>query len=103
MLSSQKEVGGEMILVDSWGNPLTGRDAVIYTNVIPIYAETIKELYTDQPETIASFLTAAAFFGIGVNTYEKKSKSKPNLSRQRLDTDVNIEDIDLEDIDVPDL
>lgn len=44
-------------------------------NLYPIYAETIKETYKDQPATLASFMTAIAFFGMGINTYPSSKKN----------------------------
>lgn len=45
--------------------------------VYPMYAGTIKELYQEQPETVATFMASLAFFGVGVNTYENKKKKGP--------------------------
>jgi len=100
MLSSQKEEDGEMILVDSWGNPLTGKDASFYQNVIPIYAETLIELYKEQPVVMATFLTSAAFFGIGTNTYNREEKKK---KKGKNTSEVDIPQLDIPDLDIPDL
>lgn len=45
-------------------------------SLYPMYIGTINELWKEQPETVASFLTAAAFFGIGVSTYGGVDESK---------------------------
>lgn len=51
-------------------------------SLYPMYWGTINELWKDQPETVAGFLTAYAFLGGGVSTYgkekdkEKESKDK---------------------------
>lgn len=46
-------------------------------SLYPMYIGTVNELWQDQPETVAGFLTAYAFLGGGVQTYEsKKEKDK---------------------------
>ena len=62
--------------VDKFGNPYEPSDELI-NNLYPIYIETIKELYQDQPYTVATFLTFYAFLGGGAQTYEPpKPKAK---------------------------
>lgn len=41
----------------------------IIANLYPMYWGTVDELWKEQPETVASFLTAMAFIGVGVSTY----------------------------------
>jgi hypothetical protein len=62
--------------VDKYGNSLDETDLII-NNLYPIFVETQKELWEDQPNTVASFLTAYAFLGGGVNTYKPKNPKKP--------------------------
>jgi hypothetical protein len=56
-------------------------------SLYPMYWGTISELYEDQPETVAGFLTAYAFLGGGVSTYtkekdkEKEAKDKKEKSK----------------------
>ena len=62
--------------VDKFGNPYEPSDELV-NNLYPIYIETIKELYRDQPYTVATFLTFYAFLGGGAQTYEPpKPKAK---------------------------
>jgi hypothetical protein len=77
MLNSRvKKIDGEMVRVNEFGQPLPFPESIA-DNMYPIYYETISELYKDQPETVATFLSGAAFFGLGVQTYEdKKRKDK---------------------------
>lgn len=74
-----KKIDGEFTRV-GYGDKGVGFDDQLESNLYPIYFETINELYQDQPETVASFLTGAAFFGLGVQTYpepgSKKNKDK---------------------------
>ena len=56
-------------------------------SLYPMYWGTIDELWKDQPETVAGFLTAYAFLGGGVSTYgnekekEKEQKDKKEKSK----------------------
>jgi hypothetical protein len=43
-------------------------------SLYPMYWGTIDELWKDQPETVSGFLTAYAFLGGGVSTYESKKQ-----------------------------
>lgn len=49
-------------------------------SLYPMYWGTIKELWEDQPETVSGFLTAYAFLGGGVSTYEDKKKGDISVS-----------------------
>jgi hypothetical protein len=60
-----------------YGQPITLRNQ-FEQRMIPIYYGTIYDLYKDQPATLATFLTALAFFGMGTQTYEPKEKEKKN-------------------------
>lgn len=73
MTAYKKKVHGEVIKVDSYGNPLYTEEA-LYSNLYPIYAESLQELYEDQPETVATFLSMIGFIGVGVNTYGTDKK-----------------------------
>jgi hypothetical protein len=56
-------------------------------SLYPMYWGTLNELWEDQPETVAGFLTAYAFLGGGVSTYgnekekEKEQKDKKEKSK----------------------
>jgi len=41
-------------------------------SLYPMYIGTVNELWKDQPETVSAFLTAYAFLGGGVSTYDSK-------------------------------
>jgi hypothetical protein len=77
--SRTKKIDGEFVKV-GFGNEEVGVIDQLENNMYPIYYETINELYKDQPETVATFLSGAAFFGLGVQTYpepgSKKNKNK---------------------------
>ena len=46
-------------------------------SLYPMYIGTINELWKDQPQTVSAFLTAYAFLGGGVQTYEMAKSKKP--------------------------
>lgn len=58
--------------VNKYGEPVELSEEIT-NNLYPIYGETLMELWADQPETVATFLTIYAFLGGGVQTYEKKA------------------------------
>jgi len=68
---------GEDIRVDDFGNKVSPAEQ-LPENLYPIYLETIKELYADQPTTVATFISFLAFLGVGSQTYESKPKAKKN-------------------------
>ena len=75
LFADKKKVKGEYVL----NVPFEGEyDAAeqLAANLYPIYWDSIKETYAEQPEVLASFLSALAFMGMGVNTYEQKQKDK---------------------------
>jgi len=46
----------------------------------PMYISTLNEIWKEQPETVAGFLTAVSFFGTSVQTYESKSKNPNSIT-----------------------
>lgn len=66
--------------VDKFGNEYEPSEELV-NSLYPIYIETIKELYEDQPQTVATFLTFYAFLGGGAQTYQptesKTTTAKP--------------------------
>lgn len=53
-------------------------------SLYPMYWGTVNELWEDQPETVAGFLTAYAFLGGGVSTYGKeKDKEKAEKEKKQ--------------------
>jgi len=75
LFADKKKVKGEYVL----SVPFEGEyDATeqLAANLYPIYWDSIKETYAEQPKVLASFLSALAFMGMGVNTYEQKQKNK---------------------------
>jgi len=70
---------------DEFGNPYKLSQDV-KDNLYPIYWSTISEVVKDDPKALDGLLLTYAFFGGGVNVYDKKSKAKPFKSS---DADVN--------------
>jgi hypothetical protein len=56
-------------------------------SLYPMYIGTVNELWEDQPETVAGFLTAYAFLGGGVSTYgnekEKEKEKKAKIEESK--------------------
>jgi hypothetical protein len=51
----------------------------------PMYWATLNELWKDQPETVSAFLTAYAFLGGSVSTYESKNKNPKYENKETSD------------------
>ncbi len=66
--SRTQEINGKKVQVDQYGNPLPFEEEIV-NNLYPIYWETIKELYNDQPETLATFISFMAFLCVGTQSY----------------------------------
>lgn len=75
LFADKKKVKGEYVLSVPFEGEYNAAEQVA-ANLYPIYWDSIKETYAEQPEVLASFLSALAFMGMGVNTYEQKQKDK---------------------------
>ncbi len=62
-----KMINGVEVWVDDYGNELYPDPE---SNLYPIYAETIKELYAEQPQMLAHLITFMSFWGLGTQTYD---------------------------------
>lgn len=60
---------------NDFGEPFLVSDELA-ESVYPMYVGTVNELWAEQPEVVAGFLTAYAFLGGGVSTYGEKKKEK---------------------------
>jgi hypothetical protein len=78
--------------VNKEGNPsLYGKELILSDelagSLYPMYIGTVNELWEDQPETVAGFLTAYAFLGGGVSTYgnekEKEKEKKAKIEESK--------------------
>ena len=65
------------VTVDQWGNPYSITEE-LKKNSYPIYWDTVKELLKDDPTALDGLLMFYAFFGGGVNVYDKKTKPLSN-------------------------
>jgi len=63
-----KSTNSEGMDTDEFGQPFDAKQNLI-DNSYPMYWGTISELYEEQPDLVATGLTGAAFFGLGVQTY----------------------------------
>lgn len=70
---------------DDYGNPYTLKQDV-KDNMYPMYISTVGDLLKDDPKALDGILMGYAFFGGGVNIYDKKPKKQPFISK---DKDVN--------------
>lgn len=71
-----KNIKGKNVWVDEYGNELFESPEA---NLYPIYAETVAELYKDQPELIASMITFMSFWGLGSQTYDNMDTKKKKM------------------------
>ena len=65
------------VTVDQWGNPYSITEE-LKKNAYPIYWDTVKDLLQDDPTALDGLLAFYAFFGGGVNVYDKKTKPLSN-------------------------
>jgi hypothetical protein len=65
------------VTVDQWGNPYSITEE-LKKNTYPIYWDTVKDLLQDDPTALDGLLAFYAFFGGGVNVYDKKTKPLSN-------------------------
>lgn len=66
---------GTYTYTDKYGNEyIFENEATLLT--IPMYATTIKDAFDSNNPALAAGLTALAFFGVGVNTYDESPKKK---------------------------
>jgi hypothetical protein len=65
------------VTVDQWGNPYSITEE-LKKNSYPIYWDTVKDLLQDDPTALDGLLAFYAFFGGGVNVYDKKTKPLSN-------------------------
>lgn len=80
--SRRRKIDGEYVRTDAFGTPLYD-DEQLTSNVLPIFIETIGELYKEQPALVATYISALAFFGVGTQTYESKGKSSFDIGASR--------------------
>ena len=56
----------------------------------PIFWGTIRDLYKDQPQTVASFLSAVAALGVNISTYETKQKAIKERKKKKNGMEINL-------------
>jgi hypothetical protein len=78
--ADKKKVNGKYVLHVPFEGEYDATEQLA-ANLYPIYWDSIKETYKEQPEVLASFLSALAFMGMGVNTYSQKEKKKSKVDK----------------------
>ncbi len=71
-----KNILGQEVWVDEFGNELFPDPE---NNLFPIYAETVSQLYEEQPILIAHLITFMAFWGLNTQSYDAMDMKKKKL------------------------